>query len=188
MNVNGYAQECSGLLEEVRVELVKRLRARRSEIQETIFARVRAMSGPTGEGEHAEYMAGLRAAVAEALDYAVTSIEQGEDWSPPIPSAAAAQARRAARHGVSLDTVLRRYAAGDRQLAEFVMDEADRFPAQELRHLLRSHGLLVDRFMASVAAEYMDELERVERSPQQRLAESVERLLVGEPFDTTKLG
>jgi hypothetical protein len=185
--MNGHAQECSGLLEDVRVELVKRLRARRSEIQEAIFARVQAMSGTADESENAEYMAGLRAAVIEALDYAVTSIEQGEGWAPPIPSAAVAQARRAARHGVSLDTVLRRYAAGDRQLAEFVMDEADRFPTQELRHLLRSHGLQVDRFMASVAAEYMDELERVARSPQQRLAESVERLLVGEPVDTTKL-
>jgi hypothetical protein len=185
--MNGYARESSALLEGVRVELVERLRERRSEIQEAIFARVRAMSGTADESENAEYMAGLRAAVVEALDYAVTSIEQGEGWAPPIPSAAASQARRAARHGVSLDTVLRRYAAGDRQLAEFVMDEADRFPTQELRHLLRSHGLQVDRFMASVAAEYMDELERAARSPQQRLAESVDKLLLDEPVDTTKL-
>jgi hypothetical protein len=174
-------------LEEVRVELVRRLRARRTEIQDAIFARVRALSQPGLGGEHAEYIEGLRIAVIEALDHAVMSIEQGGDWSAPIPSAAASQARRAARSSVSLDTVLRRYAAGDRQMVEFIVEDSDDFPTQELRHLLRMHGLHVDRFMASVAAEYVDELERAARSPEQRLAECVERLLVGEPVDTTKL-
>jgi hypothetical protein len=175
-------------LDEVRIELVKRLRARRSEILDAIFARVRALSEPAHGGEQAEYIAGLRMTVVEALDYVVTSIEQGQEGSGPIPSAAAAQARRGARSGVSLDTVLRRYAAGDRQLVEFIMDAGRDFPTEKLRHLLRSHGLQVDRFMAAVATEYMDELERAARSPEQRLAESVERLLVGEPVDTTKLG
>jgi hypothetical protein len=174
-------------LEEIRIELVARLRARRSEIQDAIFARVRAMSEPTEDSGDAEYVAGLRAAVIEALDYALTSIEQGDEWDAPIPSAAVSQARRAARSNVSLDTVLRRYAAGDRQLVEFIMDVADDFPTQELRYLLRMHGTQVDRFMAAVAAEYMDELERVARSPEQRLADAVEKLLVGEPVDTSKL-
>jgi hypothetical protein len=174
-------------LEEIRVELVARIRARRTEIQDAIFARVRAMAGPSEVSSDAEYVAGLRAAVIEALDHAVASIEHGDEWSAPIPSAAVAQARRAARNSVSLDTVLRRYAAGDRQLVEFIMDVADEFPAQELRYLLQTHGLQVDRFMAAVAAEYMDELERVARSPEQRVADAVEKLLVGEPVDTSKL-
>jgi hypothetical protein len=185
--MNGDTHKYSGSLAHVRIDVAKRLRARRSEIQEAIFARVRTMAEPVGDSENAEYVEGLRLAVIEALDYAVTSIELGEDWLAPIPSAAAAQARRAASNSVSLDTVLRRYAAGDRQLVEFIMDEADRFPTQELRHLVRTHGQQVDRFMASVAAEYMDELERAARSPEQRLMECVGRLLGGEPIDTAKL-
>jgi hypothetical protein len=174
-------------LEEVRRELAIRLRARRSEIQDAVFARVRALSQPGQGDEHAEYVEGLRVAVVEALDYAITSIEQGEEWSAPIPAGAASQARRAARNNVNLDTVLRRYAAGDRQVVEFIVEDADDLPVGELRHLLRLHGLQVDRFMAAVSAEYVDELERATRSPQQRLADCVDRLLVGDPVDTTKL-
>jgi hypothetical protein len=174
-------------LEEVRRELAIRLRARRSEIQDAVFARVRALSQPGQGDEHAEYVEGLRVAVVEALDYAITSIEQGEEWSAPIPAGAASQARRAARNNVNLDTVLRRYAAGDRQMVEFIVEDADDFPVGELRHLLRLHGLQVDRFMAAVSAEYVDELERASRSPQQRLADCVDRLLVGDPVDTAKL-
>jgi hypothetical protein len=162
-----------------REELVARLRERIPEIEDALFARVRALSEPQ-ETEDAELIAGLRAAVAGGLDYGLRSIEGGEDWSEPIPEAASAQARRAARHGVRLDTILRRYAAGDRMLGEFIMDEADRFPNRELRQVLRAQGPQVDRLMAGVATEYMRELEQLRRSPAQRLAERVQRLLAGD--------
>jgi PucR-like helix-turn-helix protein len=163
----------------MRTELVARLRARASEIEETIFLRVRALSDQA-ETEDIELMAGLRAAVAAGLEFGLSSIEHGDEWSGPIPPAASAQARRSVRHGVRLDTVLRRYAAGDRLLAEFIMDEADRFPGQALRQVLRAQGPQVDRIMAAVSTEYMRELERMGRSPTQRLAERVQRLLDGD--------
>lgn len=166
-------------LQEVRAELVTRLRSRISEIEDAIFARVRALSEPREAGDP-ELVAGLRSAVAEVVDYGLKSIEHGDEWSEPIPPAASAQARRSARSGVRLDTVLRRYAAGDRLLGEFVMDEADRFPTRALRQVIRAQGPQVDRLMAAVATEYMDELARVRRSPAQRLAERVQRLLDGD--------
>jgi hypothetical protein len=166
-------------LKTIRNELVARLRGRLTEIEDAIFARARTLSESVGE-EDPEYIAGLRATVSEALDYALTHIENGEDWTGPIPSAAAEQARRSARSGVRLDTVLRRYAAGDRLLGDFIMDEADRFPSQALRKVLRDHGPQVDRLMATVATEYMDEVARMRRSPTQRLAERVQRLVAGE--------
>lgn len=166
-------------LKTIRVELVARLRDRLSEIEDAIFGRARTLAAREGE-EDPEYVAGLRAAVSEGLDYALAHIEKGEDWTGPIPSAAAAQARRSARAGVRLDTVLRRYAAGDRLLGDFIMDEADRFPSQALRKVLRAHGPQVDRLMATVATEYMDEVARMKRSPTQRLAERVQRLIAGE--------
>jgi hypothetical protein len=116
-------------LPEIRSGLVARLRTRSGEIEDAIFNGVRALSEPA-ESEDAEYRAGLRATVAEAVDYALISIERGEEWTGPIPTAAAAQARRAARNGIRLDTVLRRYAAGDRLVGEFIMHEAAAFPTR----------------------------------------------------------
>lgn len=181
------ARQYFATLEEVRVELACRLRMRGAELQEAVFDHVRALSEPPDDGEHAEYITGMHMAVVEALDHVLIGIERGDEWSAPIPAAAAEQARRAARHGVSLDTVLRRYAAGERQLVEFIMDAAHDLPNQVVRQLLKAHGLHVDRFMEAVAAEYMDELNRVARSPEQRIAECVERLLVGEPVETGRL-
>src|SRR5580693_556572 len=177
-----------GTPEEARDELIQSLRAPESEVPDVIFAHVRTMSEPPDEGEHAEYIAGLRATVIEALDFIFMAIEQEDVASTSIPSAAVAQARRAARFGVSLDTVLRRYAAGERYLVEFIMEEAKDFPSDSVRHLLKAHGQLVDRFMATVASEYMDELARATRSPERLQAECVERLLIGEPVDTSRLG
>jgi len=170
-------------LKTIRVELVARLRGRLTEIEDAIFARARTLSESVGE-EDPEYIAGLRATVSESLDFALSHIEKGEDWTGPIPSTAAEQARRSARAGVRLDTVLRRYAAGDRLLGDFIMDEDDRFPSQALRKVLRVHGPQIDRLMAAVATEYMDEVARMKRSPTQRLAERVQRLVAGEsPVD-----
>lgn len=177
----------SGSVQTIRVELVARLRERMEEIEDAVFARVRALSEPDSEDDP-EYVAGLRATVRDVLEYGLAHIEKGEEWSGPIPSTAAAQARRAARNGVRLDTVLRRYAAGDRLLGDFVMDEADRFPSRALRKVLQVQGPQVDRLMAAVANEYMDELGRMKRSPTQRLAERVQRLVAGEgPADVGDL-
>lgn len=174
-------------LHEIRAELVARLRARSGEIEDTVFNRVLKMAA-VSEGEDPEYRAYLRATVAEAIDYALLGIERGEDWEGTIPEAAAVQARRAARNGVKLDAILRRYAAGDRIVGEFVVDEAVHLPNEAMRHLMRVQGPHVDRMMASVATEYMDELERIRRSPAQRIAERVQRLLAADsPVDAAGL-
>ena len=172
---------------EIRAELVARLRARSGEIEDTVYNRVRQMADPV-ERDDPEYRAYLRATVAEAIDYALLGIERGEDWEGPIPEAAMVQARRAARTGVKLDAVLRRYAAGDRLVGEFVVDEASRLPNEAMRPLVRAQGPHVDRMMAGVATEYMEELERIRRSPAQRVAERVQRLLAADsPADAAGL-
>jgi AcrR family transcriptional regulator len=152
----------------VRAGVVERLRARRSEIEEAIFARINDdMFDPAGSGD-AEYVAGLRATVAAVVDYGFTGIEQGEGSSVAVPSAAVAQARRAARVGVGLDTVLRRYVAGHALLEDFVMQEADHedFAARgiALRGVLRTSSSLLDRLIASITSAYMRELEQAGHS------------------------
>ncbi len=173
------------VLDEIRAELVDKLRARSGEIEDALVERVQALS-EDAEGDDPDYRAGLRATVAESLDYALLGIERGDEWEGPMPPAAAAQARRAARSGVALETVLRRYAAGDRLVGEFIVAETSGMPHEQTRQILRSQGPHVDRLMAAVAAEYVEELELLRRSPSQRRAERVQRLLAGN--DATEVG
>jgi PucR C-terminal helix-turn-helix domain/GGDEF-like domain len=168
--------------------VVGRLHARREELVRAIFARVGEDAFGRAGAEDAEYLAGLRATVAAALDYAAEGIEHGEQGAGPIPAVALRQARRAARGGVGLDTVLRRYAAGQRLMSDFVMTEADGLSTQALRRVLGSLGSLAERLMAAVSTEYMQEAERAGRSPEQRRSERVRRLLAGGPDDADDLG
>ncbi len=178
-------------LEEVCVGVAGRLRERRVEIERAILARVRAVPDLV-EGEDAEYVAGLNEAVAAAVDYGLRGIEQGEGWSGPVPLKAVAQAHRAARNGVALETVLRRYFAGHTLLGDFVMQEADSGgllgQGAALRYVQRTQASLLDRLIVSIIDEYTRESERTGRSLEQRRFELVRRLLSGESVDIAGLG
>jgi hypothetical protein len=174
-------------IERIRAELSARLRERAPEIEQAIFDRIQAVSEP-GESSDAEYVGGLREVVKKTLDFSITSIERGGEWGPEPPAAVAMQAQRAARTGVSLDTVLRRYAAGDRIVGEFIVEEADKFSGQIVGQVLKTRGPLVDRLMSHAATQYMREMERMTRSSEQRRAELVERLLADDiTVDRTEL-
>jgi len=174
-------------IQDARTGVVARLRARRDELVREIFAHVRAGALASFGDEDAEYVAGLRAAVEAALDYVLEGIERGEtDGSPPtrpIPAVAAEQARRAARVGVPLNTVLRRYLLGHTLFEQVVMDEAERSGLADEREAsraaLRTQAAALDRLLETIAGEYGDELERIGRSPEQRRSERVRRLLEG---------
>jgi hypothetical protein len=115
---------------------------------------------------------------------------RGEQSAPPVPDILLAQARLAARSGVSLDTVLRRYFAGHTLLDDFMVEEAEReelFGPAELKSLLRSQAAIVDRLLAAVSKAYTEEAERRPKNAERRKAERIERLLAGEPLDTTEL-
>jgi hypothetical protein len=172
--------------DEVRASLLQRLRSRRSEIEQEIFAAACAVSDATRTRD-AEYVVGLRAAVAAAVDFVLQGTELGENLPGPVPSAVVAQAQRAARHGVDLDTALLACAAGQRLLARHVTAQAHDLPSGTLGQALDLQGLLVERLMAEVSREHKRELTRARRSPDQRHAELVSRLLAGEPIDTARL-
>jgi PucR C-terminal helix-turn-helix domain len=180
----------AGSSEEACAEVIERLRKRQPEIEAAIFAHVRAVSGLAGI-EDAEYQAGLVATIVAVVDYSFTCIEQGEECSEPIPPAAIAQARRSARNGVSLDTVVLRYIAGHRLLGEFVMEEVDHSGLASNGYILRllrtTQEAVLERLAAAIASEYRQEHERVGRSAGQRRRERVQRLLAGEPVDADKL-
>src|SRR5271167_2023643 len=140
--------------------VVRGLRARRREIEVAIFARVSdGAFDHAGDGD-AEYVQGLRAAVAAAVEYGLQGIERGDDWAGPVPVVAVEQARRAARVGVSLDTVLRRYVLGHTLLWDFVMEEAARVGEDRaLREMSRLQGAVLDRLVIEVTREYAVELQ-----------------------------
>lgn len=190
---NGPSRRLSGGgsdLARARSALRAGLESRRAEIEHSLLTRVYAISDP-GEADPA-YLEGLRGSVAVALDYALEAIEHGEDRSPPPPPALRAQARMAARSGIGLDTVLRRYFAGYALLGEFLAQEAaagglpeEAVPGQSLQGFASA---LFDQLLAAVSEEYEQERASHPDSSEQRHVERIERLLAGESLETAGIG
>jgi hypothetical protein len=176
-------------LESVRAGLTERLRARRSQIDEAILARFGEIGFDPTEGEDAEYVAGSRAAVAESIDFGLEAIGRGEEWFGSIPPAAVAQAQRAARNGVNIESLLLRTNAGHMVLEDFVVQEVDfANEAIVLRGVFGTLGALLSHFTALMAHEYQREAERVTHSPELRCMERVQRLLAGGRVDAAEFG
>ena len=122
-------------------ELAARLRERLPELEAAIATRVYAISDPHDVADPT-YLEGLNAALAAAIDHRLTVLEVGERRAPAVPAVLIAQARLDARDGVSLDTVLRRYFAGNAVFGDFLAEEAERagVPSSDLRRLLGAPG------------------------------------------------
>ncbi len=117
----------------------------------------------------------------------ITEMGPAERRPASVPSAIVAQARRAAHAGVALDSVLRRFAAGERLFGELLLDAGGRIPRSVLLDLMRDQALLLDRIMASIAREYEKEREALQPVEDRRLIECVQRLLAGVYVDTSEL-
>jgi hypothetical protein len=170
---------------QARAELSRRLEARREEIEAAVMTRVYSVSDT--KDLDPTYAEGLKAAVTAAVDYGLLAIELGEERSPPPPPILLAQARMAARAGISLDTVLRRYFAGHALLGDFLIEEAHRvdLKGRDLQRLLRTQATLFDRLLAAVSDEHARESRQRPTSTERRKAEKIERLLAGEMIDVS---
>ena len=176
-------------LDEARSAVASRLRERLPEIQAAIATRVYAISDPHDVADPA-YLQGLDAAVAAAIEHRLAVLEVGERRAPIVPPALLAQARLDARDGVPLDTVLRRYFAGNALFGDFLVKEAERaeIPSSALRRLLGAQATLGDRVLAAVSAEYAREARNRPSSASERRRECVKSLLAGELVDHSELG
>jgi hypothetical protein len=170
-----------------RAALVERLRERRPEIEAAILARVSSLEAPAKTGDPT-YAEGLRAAVSYAVGYAISVFDGEEAHRDRVPPELIAQARLAARSGVSIDTVLRRYVAGHNLLCDFLLEEAGEDPAAGLRRALRAEGVLLDRIAGEVTDAYRHEIAERSGSTDRRRVEQVKMLLAGEPGDALQLG
>ncbi len=175
-------------LAQARAELAERLRGRWGEIERAVMARVYSISDPSYT-QDAGYVEGLRSAVSVALDFGLAAIEHGGGGEPRPPGALLAQARLAAKSGVGLATVLRRYVAGYTLLSDFAMQEAEggSFNVEELQSIARAQAVTFDSILAAVTAEYTKVAAERGDSPVARRAEGVKRLLAGEPADASVL-
>ncbi|HEU4906973.1 MAG TPA: helix-turn-helix domain-containing protein [Solirubrobacterales bacterium] len=173
---------------QARSVLRERLAARRGEIEAATLARVGSI-GESDEHKDPTYAAGLRTAVLAALDYALEAIGQNSEQSSPVPVALLAQARLAARRGVSLDTVLRRYFAGYSLLGYFLVEEAseDGLSGPALQRLVGNQAGTFDRLLAAVGEEHRREAEARRMGSGRRQVEQIERLLAGEMVDAAAL-
>lgn len=172
-----------------RTDVVDRLRQRRGEIEETLIARTHGISDPV-EVEDPTYAVGLRAAVAAALDYGLASLESAEGHPPDVPALLLVQARLAARNGVSLDTVLRRYFAGYTVLTDYLIEEAGaegQLADGVLQRFLRARAPLFERLLDAVSEEYERDGETRPVTRTQRVADLVAKLLGGERIDADEL-
>jgi len=180
-STNSFGEACSAL--------AARLRERLPEIQAAVATRVYAISDPHQVGDPT-YLEGLNVALAAAVDHRLAVLEGGQRPAPAVPPVLLAQARLDARDGVSLDTVLRRYFAGNVLFGDFLVEEAERVevPSSDLRRLLAAQATLGDRLLAAVSAEYAREAKSQPSSAAERRRECVKSLLAGELVDHSALG
>jgi hypothetical protein len=176
-------------LDEARAALASRLRGRRPELEAAIATRAYAISDPH-EVTDPTYLHSLNSALAAALDYGLAAIELGERRAPDVPPALLAEARLAARAGVSLDTMLRRYFAGNALFGDFLAEEAERAEVSgpALRRLQRRQATLFDRLIEAVSEEHVREAKSWPSSSAERRRECVKSLLAGELVDHSELG
>lgn len=163
--------------------------ARRGEIEQTTFARIEAISDVAQDTDPG-YADALRETVAVAIDYAISTVEDRSESPPPVPMRLLSQARMAARAGVSLDTVLRRYFAGYTVLGQFTIDEVAKTPGRRVptvQTLLRAQAELFDRVLSEVTQEYKKET-RLPETPRSRRDRILLRILAGEPPGGQDLG
>jgi len=174
---------------EPRAVLAGRLRDRLPELRSAVATRVYAISDPHEVADPA-YLEGLNAALAAAVDYRLAVLEVGERRAPAVPEVLLAQARLDARDGVPLETVLRRYFAGNSLVGDFLAEEAERaeVPGSELRRLLAEQATLGDRLIEAVSVEHARESASRPSSAAERRRELVKSLLAGELVDPSELG
>jgi DNA-binding transcriptional ArsR family regulator len=165
--------------------LAMRLGVRRAELERAVLTCVFSVADPAGHRDTA-YAEGLRGAVSAGVSYGLRAMEESE---PDVPEPLLAQARRAARHGVGLDTVLRRYLAGCTLLWRFVLEDTGSPPlaGHEAEAALRIGGAF-DQVLAAVAAEYRREQRDRFPTADRRLAQRVEKLLGGDSLEPADFG
>jgi hypothetical protein len=137
-----------------------------------------------------EYQRGLRAAASCGVDYGIALLEADVGQGPLAPVTLLAQARLAARQGVPLEMVIKRYSGAKTLLDHYVLREAADMGVRSptlLQNALATHQTAFDQLLSAVIDEYTEEQRSCQRSSGGRHLEPVRQLLAGEPIDPSFL-
>lgn len=160
--------------------LASRLRTRFPEIEASLAALVDTISNPheVPDPIYLDSLHGLRTAI---LEYAADVVEFGERRAAEVPPAVRAVARMAARSGVALDTVLRRYAAANAFIGDVLLEEAERAEVTSpvLRRVLHRQATLFGHLLEAVTEAHVREAKSRPTTSQAWRHSYIEGLLVG---------
>lgn len=140
--------------------LAVRFRARAQEIEASLAALVDPIpEDRAADPAYLEYMDCLPATRVSVLGYIVEAIELGDRQTAEVPAAVLTAPRLAARAGVPLDVVLRRYSAGNAFFGDILVEEAERAGVSHsaLRGLLHRQATIFDRLLQAVSDEHVRE-------------------------------
>lgn len=174
--------------EGVRASLVQRLEAQRHQLVHAAIERLRAVPGPRIAEDDADCLESLRSAMSAGLDVYIACIRTGRRWAGPLPAPIVAQARRAARSGITLETILRRCAAASALAAELAQLAGQDLAPETLREVLAIQASEMDHLMSMLAEEFTAELARLADAPEHRKEELVRRVLAGGSPDCAEIG
>jgi hypothetical protein len=132
----------------------------------------------------------VRAALVESVNAMISSFEEGDEWEARMPPALVTQIQYMARHGMSLEEILRGFTLIGNVFFEFFVDKLGQLPQDEntLRYMAHWQSLHYEKVVNSFTSVYTAEIERMDNSPSRELREQVKRLLAGELADVAKLG
>jgi hypothetical protein len=169
---------------EARLALASRLRAKTPELEAGLASLIDAISSPGEVADHT-YLNSLHDARTAILEYAVDAVEAGERHPPEIPPAVLAATRLAARSGIALDTILRRYSIGNAMLGDILVAEAEQVEASAatLRRLLHQQATVFDRLLAAVSEAHVQETRALSAASAEWRREYIKSLLVGRQPD-----
>jgi hypothetical protein len=166
--------------DEVCATVASRLRARVPELEAGLANLIDAISNP-GEVPDHPYLNSLHATRTAILEYIIDVVELGERRAPGIPPEALASIRLAARSGIAVDTVLRRYSAGNALIGDILVEEAERaeVSSSDLRRLLHRQATTFERLLKAVTDEHAREANARPTTTTGWRYQHIKRLLAG---------
>jgi hypothetical protein len=153
-----------------RAEIVAGIVSRRDGIERQARQAIGRIEPGIADDLSRGYEGGSGPAIEAVMDYVLACVAAGTTAVEPVPFDALEQARRAARAGVGLDVVLRRYTAGDRALRRVLAGDLaglDQAIVDEV-HTIADEA--IDVVVRSVVAEFDAEAARLSRSSNPALA------------------
>lgn len=174
-----------------RLDVVDRLRMRYPDVLETVDTYLLRSASDKVKVPDVQLECGWREVASACLDCGLLAIEQGDEWSGPIPPIVVVQEHRAARNGIDLPTSIDRYTSAYRLAWDYALEEIgysdfseqDRMLVQ--REVSRASLSLLSRLLSEVAKVHIELKDGLRTS--QNDAKLASRILAGEPIERREI-